>query len=55
MGTDQSGATGRGFFLPGLAEVTSLSVVGRVRECLTQDGQQFEHFTQNVINKRTHL
>lgn len=24
---------------------TSLSVVGRVHECLPRDGQQFEHFT----------
>ena len=29
----------------GLAEVTPLSVAGWLRECLAQDGQQFEHFT----------
>ena len=28
---------------------TCLSVVGRVRECLAWEGQQFEHFTKNVI------
>ena len=32
--------------IQGPAEVTPLSVVGRVRECLTREGQQFEHFTK---------
>ena len=31
--------------IQGLAEVTPWSVVGRARERLTRDGQQFEHFT----------
>ena len=31
--------------MQGPAEVLPLSVVGRVYECLTQDRQQFEHFT----------
>ena len=32
-------------YIQGPAEVTPLSVIGRVRECLTQEGQQFENFT----------
>ena len=31
--------------IQGPTEITPLSVVGGVCECLTQDGQQFEHFT----------
>ena len=33
----------------GPEKVTPLSVVRRVRECPALDGQQFEHFTYNVI------
>ena len=31
-------------YIQGPAQVTPLSVAGRVCECLTLDGQQFEHF-----------
>ena len=34
------------FKIQGPAEVTPLSEVGRACECLTQDGQQFAHFTK---------
>ena len=34
----------------GLAEVLPTSVAGGARECLARDGQQFEHFTYNVIH-----